>query len=177
MEETLSYKHGAKSYEIVATLLGYLPGQLRVLDLTYGVGRFYRLCRDKIDLLIAVDVTRHDWEVRPDIFLNVDAVTLIHRMLDGYYLPFSLIVVDPPWSKEKRGKASSQLGISSMPYHVHAKPSETIINEALALAEKRHVPLLYRYKQKLPCNHMVYARAEVKIIRNTGTIHYGICRG
>jgi len=177
MEKTLSYKHGAKSYEIVATLLGYLPGQLRVLDLTYGVGRFYRLCRDKIDLLIAVDVTRHDWEVRPDIFLNVDAVTLIHRMLDGYYLPFSLIVVDPPWSKEKRGKASSQLGMSSMPYHVHAKPSETIINEALALAEKRHVPLLYRYKQKLPCNHMVYARAEVKIIRNTGTIHYGICRG
>jgi len=176
MEETLSYKHGAKSYEIVATLLGYLPGQLRVLDLTFGVGRFYRLCRDKIDLLIAVDVAKYEWEVKPDIFLNVDAVTLVHRMLDGFHLPFSLIVVDPPWSREKRRKASSKLGISSMPYHVHAK-SMTIINEALTLARNRRVPLLYRYKQKLPCNHMVYARAEVKIIGNTGTIHYGICRG
>jgi hypothetical protein len=173
----LSYKHGAKSYEIINDLLGYLSGQLRVLDLTYGVGRFYRLCRNKIDLLIGVDVIKYGWEVKPDIFLNVDAVTLIHRMLDGFYLPFNLIVVDPPWSREKRGKASSQLGISSMPYHVRSKPSETIINKALTLAEKRHVPLLYRYKQKLPCNHMVYARAEVKIIRNTGTIHYGICRG
>ena len=54
----LRYRHGVKSYEIVKRLLGYISAgrPLNIVDLTYGVGRFYRLSRPMIGRIVAVDI-------------------------------------------------------------------------------------------------------------------------
>jgi hypothetical protein len=73
---TLVFRHGVRSYEIIDVLLSKLfPGRadLVVVDLTYGVGRFYRLCRGRIARLIAVDTVKHVWEVEPDSLLTARA--------------------------------------------------------------------------------------------------------
>jgi hypothetical protein len=64
------FRHGVKSYEVVDWMLSRVfpnRGGLVVVDTTYGVGRFYRLARRRIGLLVGVDVERYEWEVEPDI--------------------------------------------------------------------------------------------------------------
>jgi hypothetical protein len=66
----MRYKHGVKSYEIVKRLLSYIYAgrPLNVVDLTYGVGRFYRESKHLIGRIVAVDIRRYEWEVEPTVF-------------------------------------------------------------------------------------------------------------
>jgi hypothetical protein len=175
----LVYRHGVKSYEIVRKLLGYIYNgrPLNIIDLTYGVGRFYRLSRTMIGRIVAVDIKRYEWEVEPTIFYQMDCRVFVDRVLKGEIElgDVDIVVVDPPWSAEKRGVMAREAGISRQPYHLKGVDSKSIIHAALRLSEALDKPLLYRYREPLPCNHLVLAVAEVKMMYNKGYIYYGIC--
>lgn len=177
-EVVLKFKHGAKSYEIVKALLdaASLTRLQSVVDLTYGVGRFYRLVRRRIVKLIGVDVAKHEWEVAPDEFYLMPCEAFVARALRGEVAlgDVSLVVVDPPWNSTKRGAMPKGLGISNMPYHVKVDP-RSVIWAAIKLARASGAPLLYRYREPLPCKHSVRAEAEVEVMNNRGAVYYGIC--
>jgi hypothetical protein len=86
-----------------------------------------------------------------------------------------VIVVDPPWSAEKRGVKPRETGVTHRPYHVVDADSESIIRAAVKLSKFTGKPLLYRYKEPLPCRHQTLYAAEVKMIRNRGWVYYGVC--
>ncbi len=179
MTVVLRYKHGVKSFRIVRRLLSYVyvGRPLSILDLTYGAGRFYRSSKSMIGRIIAVDVTKYKWEVEPTIFYQVDCRIFVNRVLRGEIElgDIDVIVVDPPWSSEKRGAQLRETGISKQPYHLKGVDSRTIVQVALKLSQALGKPLMYRYKEPLPCKHLVKAIAEVKMIRNRGYVYYGIC--
>jgi hypothetical protein len=70
----------------------------RVLDVTYGVGRFYRLCRRGIELLIASDPVKWRWVVAPDTFYQVTVWQLYNMVRGGKVrIPdVDVVVCDPP---------------------------------------------------------------------------------
>lgn len=175
----LWYRHGAKSYEIVRRLLGfvYAGRPLSVVDLTYGAGRFYRLSRPMIGRIIAVDIARHRWEVEPTVFYQMDCRVFVDMALRGETAlgDVDLVVVDPPWSHEKRGVAARETGVSRQPYHMAGVDSRSIVDVAALLSRTLGKPLLYRYREPLQCNHIAQAVAEVKMIRNRGHVYYGVC--
>jgi 23S rRNA U2552 (ribose-2'-O)-methylase RlmE/FtsJ len=180
MENVIKVKHGVKSYDIIDMMLSKVfpnMSDLVVIDLTYGVGRFYRVAKKRIKLIIGVDIDKHKWEVEPSIFYQMPCQLFVGKVLNEIVLPstVNLIVVDPPWSHEKRGKAAQHLGISSLPYHIKYINTKSIIDAAIRLAKHLNTLLLYRYKEPLSCKHIVKVEAEVRIIHNTGVIHYGIC--
>jgi hypothetical protein len=173
------YRHGVKSYEIVRKLLGYVyTGRpLSIADLTYGVGRFYRLSRPMIGRIVAVDIARHRWEVEPTVFYQMDCRVFVDRALRGEVAlgEVDLVVVDPPWSHEKRGVAARETGVSRQPYHMSGVDSRSIVEAAVSLSRALGKPLLYRYREPLHCNHTARAVAEVKMIRSKGHVYYGVC--
>ena len=172
-------KHGVKSYEVIHTLLNHVFPQrydLVMLDLTFGVGRFYRLVRNKIKKLIGVDIIKHNWEIKPDLFIQEDCIRLVHDILSGRFTieKPDVIVVDPPWSIEKRGVTPKYTGTSNMPYHMNTS-SARIIHAAIKLASHYKSHLLYRYKEPLSCNHVVRVDVETKIMHHEGFVYYGVC--
>jgi hypothetical protein len=174
-----TFRHGSKSYDIVEYILNVLfPGRrdLIILDLTYGKGRFYRKVRHRIGRLIGVDIYRHDWEVRPDVFYQMSCQEFASRVIRGEIeLPRAdLIVVDPPWDTKKRG-LSAVPGLRRMPYHVYANPA-SIVYAGVALAKRLSAPLLYRYVEPLKCNHILAIRSEVKVFGRRGFVYYGVCK-
>jgi hypothetical protein len=179
--QVIVYRHGVKSYEIVRRLLDSVyvetGRRLNVLDLTYGTGRFYRLSRPLINKIVAVDIVRYEWEVEPTIFYQMDCRVFAHRVLNGEVDvgKVDVIVVDPPWSAEKRGVKPRETGITGRPYHLPDIDSKSIIYAAMKLSRFLGKPLLYRYKEPLPCKHSVLAAVEVKMIRNRGWVYYGVC--
>jgi hypothetical protein len=178
--KTITFKHGFKSYDIIEYILNTLfpmRYDLTILDLTYGKGRFYRKVRHRIKKLIAVDIYRHEWEVKPDMFYLMPCQFFTMEVIEGkIQLPvIDLIVVDPPWNKEKRGPPSIQVSITRMPYHMYVN-SAHIIYSGIRLARRLNTLLLYRYKEQLKCNHIVSINAEVKFFRKEGCVHYGVCK-
>jgi hypothetical protein len=180
-KQVIAFRHGIKSYEVVLRLLGRVYAEtgrrLNVLDLTYGTGRFYRGSRYLVNRIVAVDIVRYEWEVEPTIFHQMDCRVFAHKMLNGEIDvgEVDVIVVDPPWSAEKRGVKPRETGVTHRPYHISGFDSESIIRAAVRLARHAGKPLLYRYKEPLPCRHMVLYAAEVKMIRNRGWVYYGVC--
>ena len=181
MESIVKYRHGIKSYVIVRRLLGYVYNgrPLSIIDLTYGVGRFYRLSKPMIGKIVAVDIERHKWEVKPTMFYQMDCRIFVDMVLRGEIDlgDVDIVVVDPPWSAEKRGTIPRETGVSKQPYHLREVDSRSIINATLRLSGALNKPLLYRYKEPLKCNHLVLVVAEVKMMYNRGNVHYGICDG
>ena len=175
------YKHGKWSFEIVNRMLAYtFPNRydLVVVDLTYGLGRFYRIARKRITNLIGVDILKHEWETKPDAFYQMPAQLFVHKVIKGEIeLPqhVDLVVVDPPWSNSIRGVFPREIGISHMPYHVKNVNANVIIMVAEKLAAHIHAKLLYRYNECLTCNHIIKVEVNVNIMKNTGIIYYGIC--
>jgi hypothetical protein len=175
------YRHGVKSYEIVRRLLGRVYARigrcLNILDLTYGIGRFYRESRHLINRIIAVDVERYEWEVEPTIFHQMDCRVFVHRVLNGEIGVgvVDVVVVDPPWSAEKHGVKPRETGVALRPYHTSGVDSESIVRAAVKLSRFTSKPLLYRYKEPLPCDHLVQAVAEVKMLKSRGYVYYGVC--
>lgn len=173
-----------KSYDIVYILLGRLGllGRTRLLDLTYGLGRFYRRARLYGVCVTGVDIQRLDWEVPPCEFIQMDAREYAEGVIRGELDPgrVDLVVVDPPWNHEKRNNVSKysyvsgSLGFSH--YHMRGVRSRDIIRAAQRLAGHLGVPLLYRYKEPLPGTTML-VKARLKVFGHTGYVYYGVARG
>ena len=174
----LRYSAGKrKSYDIIFILfgrLGLLSRGKRVLDLTYGRGRFYRRVKRYGTCIVGVDIERHEWEVEPCEFIHMDAREYVDRILRGEASigRVDAVVVDPPWSSEKRGQMPRRTGISGMPYHMPVK-SRVIVDAAARLAGILGVPLVYRYKEELPGSSIV-VESIVNIMRRQGTVYYGV---
>jgi len=169
-----------KSYDIMYMLLYRvyrelgINGIMRLVDLTYGRGRFYRrFPRGKL-YIIAIDPYRHEWEVEPDEYHQVTAAEYVDSIVNGGRgITLDVIVVDPPWSHEKRGRSPRYTGISSMPYHQRGVRSYDIISSALDLRKHYGVPLIYRYKEPIT-GTTVLVKHNIVFMRNKGTIYYGI---
>jgi len=182
MSNILFFKHGVKSYEIVDYILAKLfpnRSDLVIVDLTYGLGRFYRYSRKRIKQIIAVDIAKYSWEVAPTVFYEMPCQVFVEKIIKNEIaLPgnIDLVVVDPPWSHEKRGVVPKDVGYAMMPYHLKHVDSKSIIDATLQLARHLHAPLLYRYKEPIACDHIIIAKAEVKIIKSKGVVYYGVCK-
>jgi len=115
-----------------------------------------------IDRITAVDIRRYEWEVKPTLFYQMDCRIFTQRVISGEIEldDVDIIIVDPPWSSEKRGKALQQTGISKLPYHLTGINSRSIIQAALKLSRYINKPLLYRYKEPLECEHLLRAVAR-----------------
>jgi len=86
------------SYIVCSLLRRY--GLRRVLDVTYGEGRFYKLCRYGIEV-IAADPVKWRWVVKPKQFYHLNVFQLHLMLRDGKLSiePVDVVVVDPPkWS-------------------------------------------------------------------------------
>ncbi|MEM1598628.1 MAG: hypothetical protein QXI07_08990 [Pyrobaculum sp.] len=70
-------------------------GVRALLDLTYGVGSFYEHCSSLY--IIAVDVAKHDWVVKPAEFHQQDALEFLRR----FHGRVDAVVLDPPFSTNK----------------------------------------------------------------------------
>jgi len=88
------------SYVVCKLLRDY--GLKRVLDVTYGEGRFYRLCFPELEI-IGADPVKRDWVVKPRQFYQMNIFQLYLMIRDGkIQLPYvDAVVVDPPrWNTE-----------------------------------------------------------------------------
>jgi hypothetical protein len=75
------------SYVVCSLLRRY--GLRRVLDVTYGEGRFYYLCKSDVEV-VAADPVKWQWVVKPNQFLQLNVFQLYMMLSDA-------IVTDPPW--------------------------------------------------------------------------------
>ena len=125
---------------IVYLLLREIDAE-KVLDVTYGRGRFYYYKRPK--LLVGADPKVWDWVVAPDIFIP-RPVWALKPVLEAMKIEFDAIVVDPPlWDPNthynKRPEYSFILGTP-----------ELIIEKALELARELNIPyMLLHYNKTL----------------------------
>ena len=69
----------------------------RALDVTFGEGRFYYLCKNELEI-IAADPVKWNWVVKPRQFLQLNVFQLYLMLRDGkIQLPtIDVVVVDPP---------------------------------------------------------------------------------
>jgi hypothetical protein len=117
---------------IVCKLLRSINAR-RVLDVTYGVGRFYRLCRREIELLIASDPIKWEWVVEPDVFYQFTVWQLYDRVRRGdIVVPgVDVVVCDPPrWntsvSYNRRSPYNFVVGTPSLIIDYSVKLAKTL---------------------------------------------------
>lgn len=67
----------------------------KVLDLTYGEGRFYQACKSEVHVT-GIDIVKHEWAVEPDIFIQDDAFLAVKKLKREY----DVAVIDPPFDTE-----------------------------------------------------------------------------
>ena len=108
-----------------------------VLDLTYGVGSFYEKCGNSINI-IAVDIVKWDWLVRPMEFHKSEAYEFI-KQFNG---KVDAVVLDPPYRTERVNTRHNNefydvLYFGNMPMH------EIIEIIKLARAKAKYVILKY----------------------------------
>lgn len=99
----------------------------RVLDVTYGEGRFY--CYRKPKLLVGADPYVQEWTVKPDMFIPRPVWSLF-SILKDVNIGFDVLVCDPPqWNEgvcyHKRKVYSLVVGDAKL-----------IINESIKLAKQ-----------------------------------------
>jgi len=88
------------SYIVCNLLRRY--GLRRVLDVTYGEGRFYKLCRYGVEI-IGADPVKRRWVVKPNQFYQMNVFQLYLMLRDGKLSidPVDAVVVDPPrWNTD-----------------------------------------------------------------------------
>lgn len=88
------------SYVVCSLLRRY--GLRRVLDVTYGEGRFYYLCKSDVEV-VAADPVKWRWVVKPKQFLQLNVFQLYMMLRDGKLQMCNVdaVVVDPPkWNTE-----------------------------------------------------------------------------
>ena len=108
----------------------------RVLDVTFGVGRFYKIQRPK--LLVGADIKKREWIVVPDIFIQKPVWGLRYeKQLEQ--LQFDLLVVDPPWGQAQRRTEYSEV----------VGTPEIIIEYAMKLAKELSIRYVLVHYNKL----------------------------
>ena len=131
------------SYVVCSLLKRY--NMTRVLDVTFGEGRFYKLCYYGIRI-IGVDPVKRDWKVSPSSFIQMNvfqlynAVSTKQLILDG----FDVVVVDPPkWTRGVKYKKRDMFN------YIIGTP-ELIIEYASKTAELLAIPyILVHYKRTI----------------------------
>ncbi|MHC1627726.1 MAG: hypothetical protein ACXQTI_02705 [Candidatus Nezhaarchaeales archaeon] len=111
---------------VVAELLK-LCGGTRVLDVTYGEGRFYKLFKPR--LLVGCDVAVYDWLVAPDLFILKPVWAVYEVLRKSNLTEFDVLVVDPPWGANHHKRPQFNLA------NAWGTP-RIIVDEAFKLAEK-----------------------------------------
>jgi len=166
--------HG-KSYSVmlyIFRLLGF-PVGVKILDLTYGVGRFYRLIKSVYKpFIIGVDIARHKWEVEPNVFIQKDCTKLTIDEVRRYG-DINIVVVDPPWNHVKRGGTSEMISVSKMPYHIPNVNPWQIVYAALRLAKELNTPLIVRFMEPIPSADIILEN-NVVVLGSRGTVYYSI---
>jgi hypothetical protein len=83
------------SYVVCNILRKY--GLNKVLDVTYGEGRFYYLCKSELEI-VGADPMKWSWVVKPKQFYQMNVFQLYLMLRDGkIQLPsVDSVVVDPP---------------------------------------------------------------------------------
>jgi hypothetical protein len=95
-----SFAKYPSSYIVCKLLRNY--GLKRVLDVTYGEGRFYRICFPEL-VVIGADPVKWSWVVKPNQFYQLNVFQLHLMLRDGKIRlgPVDVVVVDPPrWSTD-----------------------------------------------------------------------------
>lgn len=123
----------------------------RVLDVTYGQGRFYAYKRPF--LLVGADVKVWDWIVVPDFFI-LRPVWSLKQVLEKVNMEFDVIVCDPPaWNKgvhyNKRDMFSYVVGTS-----------ELIIKYAIKLTRELGVRYMLLHYNKVLDNMKIVDNVE-----------------
>ena len=111
----------------------------KVLDVTYGRGRFYKIYRPR--LLVGADPVKREWIVKPDLFFQKSVWSLRYEKELQNYM-FDLIVVDPPWGDttyRRRPEYREALGTPDL-----------IIEYALKLARERDIRFVLVHYNKVP---------------------------
>ncbi len=166
---TYTFNHGVRSYDIMLFLfkeLKMLP-DARVLDLTYGTGRFYKRLKGRYPIyIIGIDIEKHEWEVKPDEFYLMD-----FRQFDKP-VDVGIIVFDPPWSHVKRRTVSKVLGTYSRPYSLHVDP-DSLLLAALSKARKLEKPMIVRFYRPVP-NSVIVVEHETKVFDHNGYVYYSV---
>jgi len=164
-----------RSYSVmlyIFRLLGF-PVGVRILDLTYGVGRFYRKIREIYrPFIVGVDVARHRWEVEPDVFIQKDCRELSIDEVKQYG-DIDVVVVDPPWSHTKRGKVSNEASYSKMPFHIPGVDPYQIIYAATRITRELGAPLIARFAEPIQGSDIVIKNSVV-VFNRRGAIYYSI---
>jgi len=167
----VEFPHRTASYDIILYIFRELrlPIGVRVLDLTYGVGRFYRKVINEFKpYIIGVDIARHEWEVPPAEFYLTDA-RYFNQPVEA-----DVVVVDPPWSAEKRGVMARHTGISALPYHMPAKP-EQLIRAARSTAHRLRVPLIAKYYKPVEPASLLIVH-NITMMRHESRVYYSVIR-
>ncbi|MEM3830137.1 MAG: hypothetical protein QXV17_02595 [Candidatus Micrarchaeaceae archaeon] len=122
------------------------PLSPRVLDVTFGKGRFYYFYRPK--LLIGSDPNKWEWIVKPDIFYQLTVWALYDKLKKGEIkLPddITLVVVDPPrWTRctyRKREEYNSLIGTPDLIIQ-YANRTAQLLNATHLLLHYNTVPQL-----------------------------------
>jgi len=131
------------SYIVCSLLKKY--DMARILDVTFGEGRFYKLCYHGI-MITGVDPVKRDWKVSPSSFIQMNVFQLYNAIstrqlaLDG----FDVVVVDPPkWTKGVKYKKQDMFN------YIIGTP-ELIIEYASKTAGLLMVPyILVHYKRTI----------------------------
>jgi hypothetical protein len=110
----------------VVSILLRMAGASRVLDVTYGLGRFYYVYRPR--LLVGADPVKRRWIVAPDKFYQTHVWGLA-GMLEEH--GFDVVVCDPP--KWRRGVHYNKRG----EYNLAIGDAYSIVMGGLRLARER----------------------------------------
>jgi hypothetical protein len=83
------------SYVVCSLLRRY--GLKKVLDVTYGEGRFYYLCKSELEI-VGADPVKWQWVVKPRLFLQENVFELHTALEHGLVKPQQpdVVVIDPP---------------------------------------------------------------------------------
>jgi hypothetical protein len=140
-----SFTKYPSSYIVCRLLRSY--GLKRVLDVTYGEGRFYRLCFPEL-VVIGADPVKWSWVVKPKQFHQLNVFQLYLMLRDGKLSidPVDVVVVDPPrWNTDvvyrKRDMFNFIIGTPKLIIEYATKVAQ--------LLKTRHILVHYRELMKL----------------------------
>jgi len=106
----------------------------KILDLTYGEGRFYAY--SKPSFLHGIDIQQLKWIVTPDIFEQ-------KSLFDIYELErtYDVVVVDPPFTPHKHKKREH--------YTIKDSSPEAMISHACKVAKNNNIPYVLVHSREL----------------------------
>ena len=99
--------------------------ELKILDTTYGEGRFYLAWRPR--LLLGSDIMIHEWKARPDWF-TLSPAWEAWSMVKKLGIGIDMVVSDPPWSKHGHTRRK--------PFNILYGTPEDILRGSMRTAEK-----------------------------------------